>query len=252
MSGIRRNGGGAAAPPVGLTYDQFMQMSNDEKYDLMDKIIKDENIKVPDYLDDSITTKVMYALGMNNKPTVVSDSELDKLPGDDLYRAIYDSTDFNLSSKDIMEQLKYSNYTQLSGKGGSVYGRGIYFTNDFTDAAEYGSYGNNMLVMRAKINPNSKMSTLNEIQNKINKDLSFGRIFTSSINDDDKPALYAIAHGIDGWNAKTNYPSIFGEQNVIHTAVINRKSLIFSSSNKSGRNKDDSDFSFSWVDAKDV
>ena len=256
VSGIRRNGGGAAAPPAGMTYDKFLEISDDEKYNLMDKIINDANMKVPDYLDDSVTSKIMYALGINNKPTVVSDSELDKLPGKDLYRAFHDNPDSNISSKDIAGQLKYGDYTQLSGKGGSAFGRGIYFAEDnFGDAVEYGSYGDNILITRAKLKPNSKMSTINEIQNKINKDLSFGKTFMS-LNDDDKPAIYALAHGIDGWRAKAGYNAIIGgeitTQPVIHTAIINRKSLIFSSTNKGVRNKDNSDYSFSWVDAKDV
>ncbi|MBR0075487.1 MAG: hypothetical protein IJP96_07015 [Synergistaceae bacterium] len=230
-------------PPAGVTYDQFLQMSNDEKYNLMDKIIKDDNIKVPDYLDDSASTKVIYALGMNNKPTVVSDSELDKIPGNDLYRGIRDNSDFNISAKEIADQLKYNEYTQLSKKGSSLLGRGIYFApNDFLVALDYASaYNlvNNGLIIRAKINPNAKMSTVKKIGNKIKEDSMFNKTFlpketrekvlnnphfyySISAVTPDSYALYAIAHGIDGWRDST----------INEVIMINRRALTFSSTNK--------------------
>ena len=77
-------GGGAAKTPSGVTYDQFMQMTDDQKYNLMDSIILDPNLKTPDTMDDSDTSKVLYALGVTNKPTVVDDATLDNMSGTEL------------------------------------------------------------------------------------------------------------------------------------------------------------------------
>ena len=74
-SGLKSSGVASqkANTPSGVSYSQFMQMSDDQKYQTIDTILNDSNIQVPSYLDSSRTSKVVYALGMDNKPTVVSD-----------------------------------------------------------------------------------------------------------------------------------------------------------------------------------
>ena len=72
----------------GVTYDQLMKMSEDEKYQTIEDILNNDNIKVPSYLDDSETTKVLYALGMSNKPNVVSDAKLNSMAGEEVFRTV--------------------------------------------------------------------------------------------------------------------------------------------------------------------
>ena len=223
----RKTGGGGT--PSGVNYEEFMKMSEDERYDFMEKIINDSNIVVPNYLDKSITSKVMYGLGMNNKPTVVSDEELDKIKGADLYRLVYESPKSSLTSKEILEQIKFSDYTQLSDKGGSAYGRAIYFANNFESARNYGIKQSNPLIMRVKIKPDAKFVNYNVLEYDTFTDKRLIAIHSrKEIKGPDRIALHAIANGIDGWRVK----DMDGQ-----AMILNRGVLIASSVNKQIRDK---------------
>ena len=132
-SGAGKSGGGGgnastpkAKTPSGVDYNSFMKMSDSQKYSTIDNILNDKNIQVPNYLDGSDTSKVMYALGMTNKPQVVSDSQLDSMPGKDLYRTVYEEGSMPPpSSADILDQIRTGDLTRLSGSGGSVHGRRV-------------------------------------------------------------------------------------------------------------------------------
>lgn len=212
-----------AKTPSGVSYDQFMKMSDSEKYDTMDRIINDQNIKVPDYLDNSITSKVMYGLGMNNKPKVVTDAQLDAMPGKDLYRTVYDTTSPPPYAQDILNQIRTGDYTQMSGSGGSAHGRAIYFArNDFRGSASYGNRGNNAMMMRAKINQGANMMKESTLTSMMNSDSDFGKKISGQHNSTDAKALYSLSHGIDGWYAD------YGSYNM----VVNRGALTASSTNK--------------------
>ncbi len=154
----KAGGGGGKPTPSGVTYKQFVQMTDQEQADLLAKIIDDPNIKVPSYLDDSLTSKIMVALGMNGKPKVVDDATLDGMQGRELYRTVYEMGSMPPPSTDaIIDQIRYGDFTQMSGKGGSYHGRAIYFATDLTDSTMYGSGERNPMVMRAKLNPNAKI-----------------------------------------------------------------------------------------------
>ena len=170
-SGVRGGGKGGSAPapantPSGISFDTFSKMSDSEKISTLTNIINDDTINVPDYLDKSDTTKVIYALGMNNKPTVVSDSQLDSLPGRELFRCVYDNGNPPIKSTDILDQIAYGDYTQLSGKGGSVHGRALYMGTSFSSAASYGQRGSNPVVMRSKLNPNANVRSEDSLKHR--------------------------------------------------------------------------------------
>ena len=210
--------------PSGVTYDQFMQMSDDDKIDFIHGVISNQNITVPDYLDNSVTSKVIYALGMNNKPEVVSDSELDKMPGDDLYRTVYDSSRIEISGTEILDQIRYGDYTQLSGNLSSAYGRALYFATKFKDASEYGRKNPTAVMMRVKINPSAKIVSENKLGDIMIKSNFHKKL---NVKGYDCIALTALAHGIDGWSDQ-------------YTMIINRGALTVSSTSKKIAN------SFSW------
>ncbi len=224
----KKSGGGNAAPakantPSGIDYNQFMAMTDAQKYQTIDDILNNSNIKVPSYLDSSDTNKVIYGLGMANKPTVVSDSQLDAMPGKDLYRTVYESGSMPPpSSAGILDQIRNGDYTQLSGKGGSVHGRALYFArDDFSGSTSYGMRGRNAMVMRAKINPNAKIVSESKLDNDMRNDTAFhNKFFTKGY---DEKALYALSHGIDGWYSGS------------YSMIINRGALTASSQNKSTR-----------------
>lgn len=228
-SGIRGgSGGGAAKTPSGISYDQFMKMSEQQRFNTIGDIVDNPNIKVPDYLDDSPTTKVLYGLGMTNKPTVVDDATLDTLPGRELFRTVYEAGSMPPPTADaVLDQIANGDYTHMSGRGGSAHGRAIYFATDFNDSAAYGRGTRNPHVGRAKINPNATIvqeSTLsNQMRAKGIDPTSFNKtnFGTATVSGTDAKALYALSQGIDGWYSGS------------YTMIVNRGNLTMSSSFKS-------------------
>jgi len=256
--GGRRAGGNSssgtaansATTPSGITYTQFMAMSDSEKFQTMDDIISNPNIQVPDYLDDSVTSKVMYGLGMNGKPRVVSDSELDNIDGTELFRTVYEKGTIPPPSSDgILDQIRNGDYTQMSGSGGSALGRAIYFADDFVESALYGDAEKNAMVMRAKVNKNAKIADYDTLQKAMVNDSAFTeyrhKYRMSSSKYKDSVSLYAIAKGYDGWNRRHNY------------MLLNRSALTVSSQNKrintQGNDKDWHQVDvFDWQSAPNV
>lgn len=247
-------GGNASTPkaktPSGVDYDGFMKMSDSQKYATMDSIIHDSNIKVPDYLDGSVTSKVMYGLGLTNKPTVVDDATLASMPGKDLYRTVYEQGSMPPpSSADILDQIRTGDFTQLSGSGGSAYGRALYFArDDFTGSRCYGDGERNAMMMRAKINPKANMRSEQSLTQQMRADSAWQN-HNVSANNRDSIALYALSHGIDGWYSGT------------YTMIVNRGILTASSKNKSiatngltktGQLKKGSSYAYSWDTAMDL
>ena len=222
LSGRRDKGNknNKADTPSGVTYEQFMAMSEDDKNNIILDIVNNPNIVVPDYLDKSATSKVMYALGMNNKPEVVSDSKLDKIKGESLYRTVSDAE--TISAVDILEQIRYGDYTRLSGDYTSLYGRAIYFATDFKNSAAYGESTARMA--RAKLNPNAKIVSDSDLQKMVGKNVFFQN--TPGL-DDDATSLTALVNGIDGWRI-TPHVGIKND----YVMIINRKALTFSSTSK--------------------
>ena len=254
-AGGKKAGGGAAKTPSGVTYNQFMQMTDDQKYNLMNSIISDTNLQTPDTMDNSDTSKVLYALGVTNKPTVVDDATLDGMSGKEIYRTVYEAgTMPPPSSGDILDQIRNGDYTYMSGRGGSAHGRAIYFATDFSDSRTYGDGERNAMMMRAKINPNAKIVREDNLANQMRNDTTWQRsnVYSNAGHADEK-ALYAIAHGIDGWYSNT------------YTMMVNRGALTASSKNKritqigkgvgqtkTGRLKRGVSYARSWAGAEDA
>lgn len=218
----KAGGGGGGKTPSGVTYQQFMQMTDDQKYDTINSILGNQNIQVPNTLDDSDTTKVIYALGMAQKPTVVSDSQLDTLPGKEIYRTVYESGSMPPPTTDaVLDEIRNRDYTHMSGRGGSAHGRTIYFATDFNDSTTYGVGERNPMVMRAKINPGAKILRESNLTSQMQNDTNFSSRVKNLSSSRDSKALWALSHGIDGWYSGS------------YTMIVNRGALTASSQNKS-------------------
>ena len=242
-----KSGGGT---PSGIDYKQFMAMSDDQKFQTMADIVADSNIKVPNYLDDSATSKVLYGLGMTNKPTVVSDDALDKMSGREIFRTVYESGSMPPpSSEDVADQIRYGDFTQMSGSGGSAHGRAIYFATDFTDSTTYGRYETNAVVMRGKLNSTAKIRNENSLDRQMRADSTFNsKMLRSGVDGTHHLALYAISQGVDGWYSGT------------YTMMVNRGAITMSNKTKAitttnGKgnsvNVNYSNKAYSWAEAGD-
>ena len=224
-------GGGGAKTPSGVTLDEFQQMDEQQQVDTIDRILADSSIVVPGYLDNSDTSKVMYALGANGKPDVVPDSAFDALPGRELYRTVYEKGNMPPpSAQDITDQIRYGDYTQMSGRGGSAYGRALYFASSFGESASYGDSYASSKIMRVKIKGNANLAKDSVLRRKLNSS-SYAKYGST-----DGKALLAISLGYDGW-----YDSSSG-----YNMILNRSCLVASDTSKSIYSKGTSKRATGW------
>lgn len=143
------------------TVGNFYDMTDDEKVTAIINGIQDD---VPDFLSDSAFQRFMYNNEFDGKPQIVDDATLDAMAGQDLFRtvkSVYDSSnDVGYTGKEIAEQLQYGDFTRFSDTGGSAYGKGLYFSNDYHGSASYGSVRGNIkktAMVRCKLNSNAKV-----------------------------------------------------------------------------------------------
>lgn len=230
-AGVKAGGG----TPSGVTLDQFRQMDEQQQIATIDNILSSATITVPQYLDGSDTTKVMYALGMSNKTTVVDEKTLNAMQGRELFRTVYEDGSMPPpSSNDILDQVRNGDYTQLSGSGGSAHGRAIYFATSFKESADYGKYRQNPAVMRCKLNANANMINERTLNAQFQNSAFFGKYSST-----DGKALFAISKGYDGWFSQWSG----------YNMILNRGALTSSSQSKTIRAKNGG-YAGSWRTAQ--
>lgn len=203
-----------ANTPAGITHDEFMKLQAMQRERVIKDIINDQGIKVPAYLDDSETTKAIYALGMNNKPTVVPDAQLSAMKGKSLYRTVNGNP--SISGAQIADQIKTWDYTQLSGKGGSVHGRALYFADNIRASASYYDGNGDGKMIRGKLLPGANIVDESVIT-------ALGNNNKLGSNYADRMGLTAICYGYDGWKSP----------NTGYYMMVNRGKLAVSDKTKS-------------------
>lgn len=201
----RSKAGGVAKPtgtPSGYTYDDFMKMNVIQRMDIITKIVDDDSIKVPDdYIvgEYDNLSKVMYALGMDGKPTLVDDDEFDAMPGKTWYRTVNGDTNAFLpfTGSDVIDSITNDDYTRMSGDGNSAYGRGLYFSDSLSGSLAYGWDYNTGRVMRVKASKDAKIGMGNKVKKELGKDYQWN----NKQGYTDGMPLTALAMGYDGyWN----------------------------------------------------
>lgn len=214
---------GNVLPGGGVPFDQFMQMTDDQKADVINDAL---NTGVPLFLDDSGLQRFSYFTGMSDKPTVVSDAQMDKIKGTDLFRTVndaYDSRkDIGYTANDIIKQISTGDFTMYSDSGGSAHGRGIYFADSYTGSTAYGNSSKSK-VMRAKVTSGKSVSE-SRISSDYHTALNRGDKLARACSRADSASrvnLYALAKGYNvidaGWGYKV---------------VLNRGALTVSSKTK--------------------
>lgn len=183
-----------------VDYSDYMKLSDDEKADAMRQIFKNG---VPDFLDDSDLQKFLYYTDIEGKPDVVSDSALDQMQGRSLYRTVHDeydaSQDVGYSAKQIYNQIATGEFTRVSGKGGSAYGKGIYFADDYTGSTVYGT-GNPKkdLTMRAKFNSKARVVSYSQANRGVSQAMAsgskLGRVYRS-LDSQSAASIWALNNG---------------------------------------------------------
>ena len=216
---------GNVLPKGGVPFDQFEKMTDDEKADV---VIKALGVGLPMFLDNSDIQKLSYYTGMSEKPQVVSDSQLDKMKGTEIFRTVNDaynsSNDIGYTANDICKQIAYGDFTMYSDSGGSAHGKAIYFASNLGSSKVYGN-GSKAVTMRAKIT-GGKVITESSLDNMYHRALSRGdklAVACSQASDSrSRVNMYGLAKGYD---VKT---SDYGD----YVMVLNRRALTVSSNFK--------------------
>lgn len=213
---------GRGSSPAGKSpgISGFSKMTSDGQAEFMDNAWK--TVTTRPYADDSYTQIMLHALGVNKPPTVVSDEELDKMPGTELFRTVNEGP--GITADEILTQVATSDYTYLSGVGGSLYGRGIYFADDAYESALY-TDGKTGMMMRAKIKPNAKIGGHADLEKEVYAERNSGSKLGNELKKlpvADAVAIYAMGKGYDILLGKGGYH-----------AVLNREILAVSSTTKS-------------------
>ncbi len=214
-------------------FEKFRSMSTDEQADMISKLSKQE---VPIFLANNDFQKLTYAIGGNDKPTIVSDSALDKVKGVELFRTVNGTKDIKngitYDADMIASQIQRGKVTRVSDSGGSYFGRGIYFADNYGDSICYGNGRGNIkstAVVRAKIDPNAKIISYNQASTGVRVEMQNGSKLGKALKKCDsysRESIYALSKGYSVITSGSGYYNI-----------LSRKALIMSSDVKAGSTK---------------
>ena len=184
-------------------YNAFMAMTDDEKADFIEANMRQG---VPAHLAQNDFQKFIYNSGLNERPDLVDDATLDSMTGTELFRTVNNvhdkQNDIGYTADQIANQLMKGRVTRVSDKGGSAYGRGLYFADNYSDSADvYGNTRGNIkatAVMRAKLNNNAKVMNYSQATKGALQEISNGTKLGKVLKKCDygsAESIYAMAKG---------------------------------------------------------
>ena len=218
------------AQPMSTQYDNFMKMSDDQKAQAISDAISQD---IPDHLNKrSDFQKLIYNLGMNDKPQVVDDKTLNSMNGTEIYRtvnAVYDrQTDLSFTAPQIAKQIQAGKITRVSSGGTAVYGDGIYFADSKFGSASSGNTRGNVQItcmMREKLKGNAKVisyySAQSGISNEIKNNTKLGKVL-NKCNRTSQASIYALSKGYNVIDAGNGYYNILNRNAVTMSQTVNQ------------------------------
>lgn len=221
---------GNILPAGGVPFADVMNMTDDEKASVVDDAL---NSGVPLFLEDSGMQRFAYFTGMTEKPTVVSDSQLDSINGTEMYRTVNDAYNRNIdigyTSNDIAKQISEGDFTMYSDSGGSAHGKGIYFAESYSDSSWYGNSRQNPVTMRAKVT--GKTIRESQLTNDYNAALRRGDKLATACSKApggsmDKRNLYGLVKGYDVISPDYgNYHVVLNRKGITVSSTIKRTNI---------------------------
>lgn len=217
------------AQPMSTQYDAFMQMTDDQKATAISTAISQD---IPDHLNKSSDfQKLIYNLGMNDKPQVVDDATLNSMNGTEIFRtvnSVYDrKTDISFTAPQIAKQTQAGKITRVSSDGSAVYGDGIYFADTKGSSASYGRTRGDVqrtCMMRAKLNSNAKVinyfTASSGASREINNNTALGKTL-SKCNRTSRASIYALAKGYNVIDAGNGYYNVLNRNAVTMSQTVN-------------------------------
>lgn len=221
------------AQAFSTNYDNFMKMTDDQKAQAISNLASQD---VPVFLADNDFQKFTYNLGLNDKPQLVDDSVLDTMNGTELFRtvnSINDTTNrIRYNADEIANQVQRGSTTRVSDNGGSAYGRGIYFADDYTESSYYGNSRGNIkktAVVRAKLNSNAKVITYSKADSGLRAEIRSGSKLGKALAKCDSASQVSIYAMAKGYNVIYNQNSYYN--------ILSRNAVTMSKTIKAGSNK---------------
>lgn len=130
--------------PTGVTQAALANMSDQELHDFLIDVNKTD---VPSFLNQIHLQRMLYAMGMNDKPEIVSQQEFDDMTVNApfgsgmkmLYRTVNDTTvnGVRFTSDDCCDMLTDGDLTFV---GNGIHGDGLYFSDDLSGSKAYGNH----------------------------------------------------------------------------------------------------------------
>lgn len=216
-------------PSMSASFNQFMSMTDDDKADVIDSMVKQG---VPAHLSDTDFQKFIYNVGLNDKPQLVDDATLNSMAGKMMYRtvnAVYDrKNDISYRADEIAKQIQSGRITRTSDNGGSVYGRGIYFADSRSASTAYGSSRGDVkktAVVSMKLNNNAKVigyrQASNGVQSEIAKGTKLGKAL-SKVDRHSAESIYALTKGYNVIDAGNGYYNVLNRQAITMSKTVSK------------------------------
>lgn len=154
----------APQTPSGKTLADVQAMGDQ---DLHDFLIDVNNTDTPDFLNTHHLQKMTYALGMNDKPEIISQQEFDDMTVNApfgsgatvLYRTVDDANltgGVRITAKQIQDMLLYGDLTY---HGNGIHGDGLYFSSSKSGSQAYGRGGGRSRMVACVLNGKAKPIT---------------------------------------------------------------------------------------------
>ena len=212
------------AQAMSTQYDNFMKMNDDQKADVISNMIAQG---VPAHLADNDFQKMIYNIGLNDKPQLVDDATLDSMNGTELWRTVnnvYDrQNDISFTADQIARQVQAGKVTRVSDNGGSVYGRGIYFASDKHGSTTYGNTRGDVkrtAQIRCKLNSNAKVIDHRKATQGVSAEIRSGSKLGKVLRGCDRDSQVSIYAMAKGYNVITNGRSYYN--------ILNRNAVTMS------------------------
>lgn len=217
-------------PSMSASFNQFMSMTDDDKADVIDSMVKQG---VPAHLSDTDFQKFIYNVGLNDKPQLVDDATLNSMAGKMMYRtvnSVYDSkNDISYRADEIAKQIQSGRITRTSDNGGSVYGRGIYFANSLSASTAYGRNRGDIkktAVVSMKLNSNAKVISYDNVYRGVRAEKASGSKLgkaLSKVDTSSAESIYALAKGYNVIDAGNGYYNVLNRQAITMSKTVNAK-----------------------------
>lgn len=144
----------AGGTPSGFTLDDVQQMDDKGLHDFLISVDKTD---MPAFLNTHHLQKMVYALGMNQTPEIVSDAQMQQLVSNGataIYRTVNDTSvnGIAFTADDVCDMITDGDVTYL---GNGIHGDGLYFSDSLSGSKMYGHSGSK--TVGAVFNSKAKM-----------------------------------------------------------------------------------------------